>query len=100
MTVGRPPRVLIDATSVPADRGGVGRYVDGLLGALDAFDVNLAVVCQRADTERYSRLLHNATIIPAPAAVTHRPALRYECHFRAKPTPAAVHGSDRNARGT
>ncbi|MDI5943454.1 glycosyltransferase family 1 protein, partial [Micromonospora sp. DH15] len=34
MTAGRPPRVLIDATSVPADRGGVGRYVDGLLGAL------------------------------------------------------------------
>ena len=34
MTAGRPPRVLVDATSVPADRGGVGRYVDGLLGAL------------------------------------------------------------------
>ena len=30
MTAGRPPRVLVDATSVPADRGGVGRYVDGL----------------------------------------------------------------------
>ena len=29
------PRVLVDATAVPADRGGVGRYVDGLLGALD-----------------------------------------------------------------
>src|SRR6185369_16984095 len=32
----RNPLVLFDATSVPADRGGVGRYVDGLLGALDA----------------------------------------------------------------
>ena len=74
MTGGRAPRVLLDATSVPADRGGVGRYVDGLLGALDKTDIDLVVVCQRADTERYSRLLHNATIIPAPAAVTHRPA--------------------------
>jgi glycosyltransferase involved in cell wall biosynthesis len=52
----------------------VGRYVDGLLGALNRTDVDLAVVCQRADAERYSRLLENATVIPAPAAVTHRPA--------------------------
>jgi glycosyltransferase involved in cell wall biosynthesis len=36
VTAGRLPRVLVDATSVPADRGGVGRYVDGLLGALAA----------------------------------------------------------------
>ncbi|MDX6219094.1 MAG: hypothetical protein QOJ48_2306, partial [Frankiales bacterium] len=28
------PRVLVDATAVPADRGGVGRYVDGLVTAL------------------------------------------------------------------
>jgi len=28
------PRVLVDATAVPADRGGVGRYVDGLIAAL------------------------------------------------------------------
>ena len=47
MTAGRPPRVLVDATSVPADRGGVGRYVDGLLGALGTLGperVDLAVV--------------------------------------------------------
>jgi glycosyltransferase involved in cell wall biosynthesis len=74
VTGGRAPRVLIDATSVPADRGGVGRYVDGLLGALDRTDVDLTVVCQRADVERYSRLLSRATVISAPAAVTHRPA--------------------------
>ena len=28
------PRVLVDATAVPADRGGLGRYVDNLLLAL------------------------------------------------------------------
>ncbi len=74
MTDGRPPLVLFDATSVPADRGGVGRYVDGLLGALDVMDANLVVVAQRSDHERYTRLLPNAVIIPAPAAIAHRPA--------------------------
>ena len=74
MTPGRPPRVLVDATSVPADRGGVGRYVDGLLGALAALDSDLAVVCQRTDAERYSRLLPDARIMSAPAAAAHRPA--------------------------
>jgi glycosyltransferase involved in cell wall biosynthesis len=66
--------VLVDATSVPADRGGVGRYVDGLLGALAGYDADLAVVCQRTDAERYGRLLPAARILPAPAAVAHRPA--------------------------
>jgi glycosyltransferase involved in cell wall biosynthesis len=74
VTDGRPPLVLFDATSVPADRGGVGRYVDGLLGALDAMDTNMVVVAQRSDHERYTRLLPNAVIIPAPAAIAHRPA--------------------------
>lgn len=75
MTTGRSPRVLVDATSVPADRGGVGRYVDGLLGALGRRDdVDLAVCCLRPDTERYQRLLPDAEIVPAPAAVNHRPA--------------------------
>jgi len=68
------PRVLFDATSVPADRGGVGRYVDGLLGALSRLEADLAVVCQRTDTERYRRLLTGADVISAPAAVAHRPA--------------------------
>jgi glycosyltransferase involved in cell wall biosynthesis len=69
--------VLFDATSVPADRGGVGRYVDGLLGALgtrSAEDTNLIVVCQRTDAERYGRLMPNARVIAAPAALAHRPA--------------------------
>ena len=30
------PRVLVDATAVPADRGAHGRYVDGLVSALGA----------------------------------------------------------------
>ena len=75
MTSGHPPRVLFDATSVPADRGGVGRYVDGLLGALGQREaVDLAVVCQRTDSEHYERQLPHAEVVPAPAAVNHRPA--------------------------
>jgi glycosyltransferase involved in cell wall biosynthesis len=75
VTTGQMPRVLVDATSVPADRGGVGRYVDGLLGALGRRDaVDLVVVCQRTDSERYEHSLPHAQVIAAPAAVSHRPA--------------------------
>jgi glycosyltransferase involved in cell wall biosynthesis len=68
------PRVLVDATAVPADRGGVGRYVDGLITALAAGGADLAIVCQRADAERYSRMAPDATVVPGPAAIAHRPA--------------------------
>jgi len=77
VTAGRPPRVLVDATSVPADRGGVGRYVDGLLGALGALGpelIDLVVVAQRTDAERYARMLTGAEVIAGPAAIAHRPA--------------------------
>jgi glycosyltransferase involved in cell wall biosynthesis len=77
VTAGHSPRVLVDATSVPADRGGVGRYVDGLIGALGKVtgtEVDLSVVCQRTDVERYARMLPGAEVIGAPAAAAHRPA--------------------------
>jgi glycosyltransferase involved in cell wall biosynthesis len=66
--------VLVDATAVPADRGGVGRYVDGLIAALDAADADLAIVCQRADADRYGRSAPSARIVAGPAAIAHRPA--------------------------
>ncbi|HVF03301.1 MAG TPA: glycosyltransferase family 1 protein [Frankiaceae bacterium] len=69
-----PPRVLVDATAVPADRGGVGRYVDGLIAALDAADADLAIVCQRADADRYGRSAPSARVVAGPAAIAHRPA--------------------------
>jgi glycosyltransferase involved in cell wall biosynthesis len=68
------PRVLVDATGVPADRGALGRYVDGLVSALSAAGADLAVACQRADEERYGRLLPGARIVPGPPAIAHRPA--------------------------
>ena len=68
------PRVLVDATAVPADRGGVGRYVDGLVAALAVVGADLAITSQRSDAERYSRMAPDARVIPGPAAIAHRPA--------------------------
>jgi glycosyltransferase involved in cell wall biosynthesis len=65
-------RVLVDATDVPTDRGALGRYVDGLMGALASAGVDLAVACQRSDEERYGRLAPGATIVAGPVALGHR----------------------------
>ena len=68
------PRVLVDATAVPADRGALGRYVDGLVIALCAGGADLVVACQRADEERYARMIPDAHIVAGPTAIAHRPA--------------------------
>jgi glycosyltransferase involved in cell wall biosynthesis len=68
------PRVLVDATGVPVDRGALGRYVDGLVTALAEAGADLALACQRADEERYARLLPAARVVPGPPAIAHRPA--------------------------
>jgi glycosyltransferase involved in cell wall biosynthesis len=64
--------VLIDATAVPADRGGVGRYVDSLVAALDADGARLAVVCQPRDAELYHRLAPRSRVLPAATSVATR----------------------------
>jgi len=66
--------VLIDATAVPADRGGVGRYIDGLLTALCRTSADITVVCQRSDAERYGRLAPGIEVVAGPATIAHRPA--------------------------
>jgi len=65
-------RVLVDATGVASDRGALGRYVNGLIGALGATGTGLAVACQRSDEERYRRLSPDATIVAGPIALGHR----------------------------
>jgi glycosyltransferase involved in cell wall biosynthesis len=67
-------RVLVDATDVPTDRGALGRYIDGLIGALGTAGADLAVVCQRADVERYGLLASGARVVAGPAALGHRSA--------------------------
>jgi glycosyltransferase involved in cell wall biosynthesis len=49
-------RVLLDATAVPPNRGGVGRYVDNLVPALVRVGVDVRVVCQNHDAAHYGRL--------------------------------------------
>jgi glycosyltransferase involved in cell wall biosynthesis len=43
------PVVLFDATAIPANRGGVGRYVENVVAELVRLGVTLAVVCQPRD---------------------------------------------------
>ena len=62
-------RVLVDATAIPANRGGVGRYLDGLLGAL-ASDGSVSVVCQPRDAERYAALGLDVLVAPNRVANT------------------------------
>lgn len=68
------PRVLIDATAVPADRGGVGRYVDSLVGALDQDGARLTVVCQPRDLPLYGQLAPGSRIVAASPATSTRTA--------------------------
>lgn len=66
--------VLIDATAVPENRGGVGRYVDGLVPALTGTGVAVVVVAQRRDVERFATSAPLARVVAAPAWVGRRPA--------------------------
>ena len=68
------PRVLLDATAIPADRGGVGRYVDSLVEALDAAGAALSVVCQHRDAESFSRLAPRSRIVSTAEELGSRPA--------------------------
>jgi glycosyltransferase involved in cell wall biosynthesis len=67
-------KVLIDATAIPADRGGVGRYVDALLPALAAEGADLVVVSQVRDAAVISELVPAAEVVTAPASISGRPA--------------------------
>ncbi|MGH3928670.1 MAG: glycosyltransferase family 4 protein [Pseudonocardiaceae bacterium] len=66
--------MVIDATAVPADRGGVGRYVDSLLAALEADGAVPVVLCQARDAALYARLAPHAELLPIAEQVTTRTA--------------------------
>lgn len=69
-----PLTVLIDATAIPADRGGVGRYVDELLPALVDTGIHVVVASQPADADAFGAALPGADVVAAPAAVRSRPS--------------------------
>ncbi len=58
------PDVLVDATAIPPDRGGVGRYVDELLRALDAAGTPVTIVCQERDAERFRATCPSSPVVP------------------------------------
>lgn len=60
------PKVLFDATSAPVNRGGVGRYIDNLVSALDAQRTDLAVVCQSRDEALFRRIGPDCEIVALP----------------------------------
>jgi glycosyltransferase involved in cell wall biosynthesis len=62
-------RVLLDATAVPGDRGGVGRYVDNLVPALVRQGADVRVVCQPQEASHYGEL-SGRDALPAPKAST------------------------------
>ncbi len=70
-----PVRVLLDATAIPADRGGVGRYLDGLAtGYRDAgLADRLTIVCQVRDAAGFGALAPSATVITSPRSAGPRP---------------------------
>lgn len=68
------PRVLLDATAIPADRGGVGRYVDHLVAALDAEGTDISVVCQPRDAEVFAALAPGCRLIPSTERIASRSA--------------------------
>ncbi|MCG2801487.1 MAG: glycosyltransferase family 4 protein [Cellulomonas sp.] len=66
-------RVLLDATAVPMNRGGVGRYVDDIVPALVELGVDIVLACQARDVEVFGQRVPAATVVAAPGAVARRP---------------------------
>ncbi|MEP6650858.1 MAG: glycosyltransferase family 1 protein [Lapillicoccus sp.] len=50
-------RVLVDATALPPNRGGVARYVDELVSRLPDLGLAVDVACQRRDESFYGRIV-------------------------------------------
>lgn len=67
-------RVLVDVTAIPRDRGGVGRYLDGVLPALGALDVDLVLVAQPHDVAGFGKAVPSARAVSAPEVIGRRPA--------------------------
>ena len=67
-------KVLLDATAIPADLGGVGRYVDDLVPELINAGVNLALAVQERDAAHFRAKAPRAHLFPVPGLLTNRGA--------------------------
>ncbi|MCW2530251.1 MAG: glycosyl transferase, group 1 [Pseudonocardiales bacterium] len=64
-------RILLDATAIPADRRGVGRYLDGLVPALADAGTPMVVVCQPHDAELFAP--YGEVVSPPANRIARRP---------------------------
>jgi len=65
--------VLLDATAIPRNRGGVGRYLEGIVPPLSRDDaIRLIVVCQQHDASLVTTVAPGATVI-VPTWIRTRP---------------------------
>lgn len=69
----RPLPVLLDATSIPPNRGGVARYISGLLQGLEEIGCSVAVVAKSDDLAWLQTLAPAHRYVTAPSAVRRRP---------------------------
>lgn len=67
-------KVLLDATAIPANLGGVGRYVDDLVPELIDAGVRLAMAVQERDVEHFQAKVPRALLLPVPPRLTNRGA--------------------------
>jgi glycosyltransferase involved in cell wall biosynthesis len=65
-------RLLLDATAIPADLRGVGRYLDSLVPALVQAGVAVSVVAQASAAARFAE--HGADVVPGAGVPARRPA--------------------------
>lgn len=66
------PRLLVDATAIPADLRGVGRYLDRLVPALVRAGVDVTAVAQQRDRAHFESL--GARCVPGVSVPGGRPA--------------------------
>ncbi|MEY4312856.1 MAG: hypothetical protein RLZZ319_365, partial [Actinomycetota bacterium] len=59
------PLVLLDATAISVQRGGVGRYVDELARQSVIAGISLVVVCQERDRESFAAMEVDLVVAPA-----------------------------------
>ena len=68
-------RVLVDASALPENRGGVGRYVDELVARLPDLGIDTHVAAQPRDRSRFAASVGAASVHVVPAWA-ERPPLR------------------------
>lgn len=67
-------RVLVDATALPENRGGVGRYVDELVAALIGLGVDVQVASQPRDAAGFSAVVGADAVHASPTWSGSAPA--------------------------